>query len=214
MEFTSDSHGIHMEFTWNSHRTHIELTSESHGIHIGLTWNSHRTHIELTSDSRGIHIGLTQNSHRIHRHVSSERFFLSGFLTREFGANFSERISGLPSGSHRSAQILRTSPKLERCAGSVPTLERCAGSERLSLYNYEGGGRAQGEAEEGEAEGNLQSGSPRDSNTTALARTRRFASPARTNERADLPVEHLAPQTPTHFFQPPILFGTQRSIIE
>ena len=138
--------------------------------------------MEFTSDSHGIHIGLTYNKNRIHRHVSSERFVLSGFLAREFGAIFSERISGLPSGSHRSAHMLCTSPKLDRCAGSVPTWERCAGSERLSLYNYEGGGRAQGEGEEAEG-GNLQSGSPRDSNTTALARTRRFASPARTNER-------------------------------
>ena len=96
----------------------MEFTSDSHRTHIGFTWNSHRTHIELTSDS----------------------------LPREFGAIFSERISGLPSASHRSAQILRTSPKLDRCAGSGPTLDRCAGSERLSLYNYEGGGRAQGEA--------------------------------------------------------------------
>ena len=70
-ESTSNLNGIsyrlHLEFTMNSHRRHLEVTfyefaMESNGTHIWLTANSH----PLTSGSQRSHIKHGSNLQRTH----------------------------------------------------------------------------------------------------------------------------------------------------
>ena len=178
-----------MGLTSNSRWTQIEVTSDLHRTHIGLSSSSRRTRIELTSYSHRTHAGHTSNS-RIQSdfcsddlsadylgcHVSSERFFLT----------IPQRTLGLPSGSGLTSGGPTVGPTVgQSWTGARAPVQRWTGAQdlgRLSLYNMKADPAHRRRSRSRSRKSSVRL-AQRQKHDGPRTHPRRFASPARTNER-------------------------------